>query len=127
MKDDIFKKLQNLLTGSAKITEKIENSAKEEQKDPLLENEEMVNNFMNQILEATWVEEELKNSFAPSYHLSKKEKSYWLLNVSLKILTNIKGGIEIIPVEAGEKTTICMIGHSMYSIPNDLLICSGWN
>jgi len=123
LKDDIFKKLKTILSGSTKSNKDHSQDITENS----LNDEELVNSFMNQILDAAWVEEDLKRTFAPSYHLSKKEKSYWLLNVSLKILTNIKGGIEIIPIEAGEKTTICMIGHSMYSIPNDLLICSGWN
>ena len=89
--------------------------------------EEMVNSFMNQILNASWIEEDLKAMHAPSYHLSKKNKSYWLMNTTLKTLFNITGGIEVIPIEDGKKNTICLIGQAMFSIPNDLIVCSGWN
>lgn len=121
--DDLFKKLQNIMSGSINVAKKEEVEETEDRK----LNEDLVNNFMEQILDVAWVEDELKNSVIPSYHLCKDEKSYWLMNVNLKMLMHIKSGVEIIPVEHGEKNTLCMIGTSMYSIPNELLICSGWN
>ena len=117
MKDDFLNKLKTVLSGSKNsISSDVEK-----------EDEELVNNFMNQILDAAWVEEDLKAMHAPSYHLSTKSKSYWLMNVSLKSLFNIKGGIEIIPINEGNPNTECLIGQSIYSIPNKYIICSGWN
>ena len=40
---------------------------------------------------------------------------------------NIKSGVEIIPIDIGEKDSLCMIGHSIFKIPNDILIYTGWN
>ena len=123
MKDDFLDKLRTILSGSAKINNDLgQETVLDKEKE-----EEMVNSFMNQILDAAWVEEDLKSMHAPSYHLSKKNKSYWLMNTTLKTLFNITAGIEIIPIENGNPNTICLIGQSMYSIPNDLIICSGWN
>ena len=122
MNDDIFKKIKTLLSGSKKLN-----------KEPVIENqvenpdEEMINSFMNQILDAAWVEEDMKAMCAPSYHLSKKSESYWLINTTLKSLFNVSSGVEIIPVEPGKTHTVCLIGQSTFSIPNDLIICSGWN
>jgi hypothetical protein len=127
LKDDILKKLKTLLSGSADLSKKIEVNKAENTVEKLPENEEIVNSIMSQILDSAWVEEELKGTVSPCYTLSKKEKSYWLFNVHLKSYVNIKGGVELILVEVGEKDTICVIGYSMYSIPNDILIYSGWN
>jgi hypothetical protein len=127
LKDDILKKLKTLLSGSADLSKKIEVDKAENTVEKLPENEEIVNSIMSQILDSAWVEEELKGTVSPCYTLSKKEKSYWLFNVHLKSYVNIKGGVELILVEVGEKDTICVIGYSMYSIPNDILIYSGWN
>ena len=118
MKDDFLSKIKTILSGSKKISE---NNDKENSE------EELVNNFMNQILDAAWIEEDLKAMHAPSYHLSTKNKSYWLMNTTVKSLFNIKGGIEIIPIQTGEPNSVCLIGQSMYSIPNKFIICSGWN
>ena len=82
---------------------------------------------MNQILDASWLEEDLKAMCAPSYSLSKKNNSYWLMNTTLKTLMYVKGGIEIIPIENNHPNTLCLIGQSTFSVPNDLIICSGWN
>ena len=123
MKDDFLDKLKTMLSGSIKITKKLE---QEENLDKEKE-DELVNSFMNQILDSAWVEDDLKAMCAPSYHLSTKNKSYWLMNTTLKSLFNIAGGVEIIPIENGDPNTICLIGQSMYSIPNKLIICSGWN
>ena len=123
--DDLFKKLQNIMSGSLNVTSKNEVQKKEDDVKKI--DEDLVNNFMEQILDATWVEDELKSTFTPSYHLSKKQSSHWLMNINLKMLTHIKSGVEIIPIEKGERNTVCMIGKSTYSIPNELLICSGWN
>ena len=49
------------------------------------------------------------------------------MNNSLKIFVNIKGGVELIPIDIGEKDSVCMIGFSMFTVPNDLLIYNGWN
>ncbi len=122
MNDDIFKKLKTILSGSTQLNEDVPIEKKELQND-----EELVNTFMNQILDAAWVEEDMKEMCAPSYHLSKKRNSYWLINTTLKSLLNIKSGIEIIPVEPGKTHTVCLIGQSTFSIPNDLIVCSGWN
>ena len=127
MKDDFLDKLRSVLSGSTKISNDLEIKIKDDNSNKDLDDTELVNSFMDKILDSAWVEDELKSTIAPSYHLSKKENSYWLLNVSLKILTCIKGGIEIVPIERGENNTLCMIGHSMYSIPNNIVICSGWN
>jgi hypothetical protein len=127
LKDDIFKKLQNLLSGSIKLSEELDPYDDQNILDNQKEKADLVNSFMNQILDSAWAEEELKSSIAPSYYLSKDKKSYWLMNTSLKILVNIKGGIEIIPIELGQKKSLCMIGHAIFSIPNDLMICAGWN
>lgn len=127
MKDDFLKKIKEILSGSLNTSEKLESYH-----DPAIvetkDTNELVNNFMDQILDSTWVEEELAASTSPSYYLSKKNKSYWLLNTNLKTLDNIRSGIEVIPIEApGKKTTLCMIGITVYSIPNDILVLAGWN
>jgi len=124
LKDDIFKKLKTVLSGSGKMLKEQNEKELTEKK---IEDEDLINTFMNQILDAAWVEEDLKRTSSPSYHLSKKEKSYWLMNLQLKTFSYVKGGIEIIPVETGDRETICMIGASAFSIPNNLLVCSGWN
>lgn len=118
MKDDFINKLKTILSGSKNID-------KSQTSQPV--DEDLVGNFMNQILDAAWLEEDLKATHAPSYHLSTKSKSYWLMNTTLKSLFNIKSGIEIIPIEAGDPNTLCLIGHSTYSIPNKYIVCSGWN
>ena len=123
MKDDFLDKLKTILSGSKKVNTELEHDALVDKE----KEEEMVNSFMNQILDAAWVEEDLKSMHAPSYHLSTKNKSYWLMNTTLKSLFNINGGVEIIPIENGDPNTICLIGQSTYSIPNNLIICSGWN
>lgn len=122
MKDDFLNKLKTLLSGS-----NLENKNNVDEKVLSKTNEELVNNFMNQILDYAWVEEDLKAMHAPSYRLSTKKESYWLMNTALKSLFNVKGGIEIVPIENGEKNTLCLIGQSTYSIPNKYIVCSGWN
>ena len=124
MKDDVFKKIKSILSGSVQLKKDSENN-KVDQYD---NEEELINSFMNQILDASWLEEDLKKTFAPSYHLSDKQKSYWLLNTHHKILFNVKSGVEIIPIEKQDKDkTLCLIGQSTYIVPNDILVCSGWN
>jgi hypothetical protein len=118
LKDDFINKLKTILSGSKSI----ENNQEQKPVD-----EDMVNNFMNQILDAAWLEEDLKATHAPCYYLSTKSKSYWLMNTTSKSLFNIKCGIEIIPIEPGEPNTLCLIGQSTYSIPNIYIVCSGWN
>ena len=126
MKDDFLKKIKDLLSGSLDLNSKIDHH--DTSKVTSIEtNEELVNNFMNQILDSSWVEDDLKAMNAPSYHLSKKNKSYWLMNTTLKSLFNIKGGVEIIPLEQGKLNTVCLIGQSTFSIPNKYIVCSGWN
>lgn len=122
MKDDMFKKLQNILSGSASVSKEVEISETDDK-----DSQETLNNFLNQILDVAWVEDDLKKTVAPSYYLSKNENSYWLLNTQSKVLMNIKSGVEIIPIENGEKETLCMIGYGIFSIPNKLLVCAGWN
>ena len=113
MKDDFLSKLKTILSGSAKLNKE------EITKDEISKtNEELVNNFMNQILDATWIEEDLKSMHSPSYHLSKENKSYWLMNKSVKSMFNIKGGVEIVPIENGDPNSTCLIGQSLYLIPN---------
>ena len=118
MKDDFMNKIKTILSGSKNIDANQEANPGDE---------ELISNFMNQILDAAWLEEDLKAMHAPSYHLSTKNKSYWLMNTTVKSLLNIKGGIEIIPIKLGEPNTDCLIGQSVYSIPNKYIICSGWN
>ena len=115
MKDEFLSKIKSMLSGSAE-KEITENNS-----------EDLVNSFMNQILDAAWLEEDLKAMHSQSYHLSKKNKSYWLMNTTLKSLYNINGGVEIIPIEAGNPNTLCLIGQSTYSIPNKYIVCTGWN
>ena len=122
MKDDFLNKIKSILSGSRQISN--EKDLNQEKK-PI--DEELVNSFMNQILDSAWIEEDLKAMHAPSYHLSTKNKSYWLMNTTLKSLFNIKGGVEIIPIQSGEPNTLCLIGQSTYSIPNKYIVCSGWN
>lgn len=119
MKDDFMDKLKTMLSGS--------NQANNKELEKKNDNEDLVNNFMDQILDSAWMEDDLKAICAPSYFLSKQNKSYWLMNTTVKSLFNIKGGIEIIPIEAGEPNTLCLIGHSTYSIPNKYIVCPGWN
>ena len=121
MKDDFLSKLKTILSGSKHI--KKETSEKEYSH----HDDELVNSFMNQILDSAWVEDDLKAMHAPSYHLSSKTKSYWLMNTTLKSLYSVRGGIELIPIEAGENSTLCLIGQSTYSVPNKYIVCSGWN
>ena len=122
MKDDFLEKLKTILSGSKQTNNK-ENMNKE----LIVNDEDMVNSFMNQILDSAWVEEDLKAMHAPSYYLSKKNKSYWLMNTTAKYLFNIKGGTEIVPIESGDPNTICLIGQATYSIPNKYIVYSGWN
>ena len=123
MKDDFLNKIKTILSGSSKNITGDEYS----KEDSKAIDEEMVNNFMNQILDAAWMEEDLKAMHAPSYHLSTKNKSYWLMNTTVKSLLNIKGGVEIIPIKTGDPNTECLIGQSIFSIPNKYIVCSGWN
>jgi hypothetical protein len=128
--DDLIKKMKDLLSGSISNAKEKELSDKNDfLKDEVAQsiNEELVNNFMNQIMDAAWVEEDLKKTVAPSYFLKKSDKEYWLMNTQLKILTPIKGGVELIPIEEGTDSTTCMIGFSTYLIPNKLIECPGWN
>ena len=125
MKDDFMDKLKTILSGSKSL-----NTETEEEKDSLNKsdlNDELVKNFMDQILDSTWVEEDLKKTTTPCYYLSKKEKSYWLMNTQLKILMNVKSGVELIPLEQDEKNTTCVIGYSTFIVPNELLFSPGWN
>ena len=122
MNDDFFAKLKTMLSGSKQVNN--EENLKQENKSV---DEEMVNNFVNQILDSAWIEDDLKAMHAPSYHLSTKNKSYWLMNTTIKSLLNIKGGVEIIPIKPGAINTDCLIGQSVYSIPNKYIVCSGWN
>jgi hypothetical protein len=40
----------------------------------------------------------------------------------------IPAGTEIIPVDSDSNDkTLCMIGHSLYLIPNNIINCVGWN
>jgi len=121
----MFKKLQSILSGSTAGSKEVDISepGDEEKKD----SQETLNNFLNQILDVAWVEDDLKKTVAPCYYLSKNEKSHWLLNIQSKVLMNIKSGVEIIPIENGEKETLCMIGYGTFLIPNKLLVCAGWN
>jgi len=120
LKDDFLNKIKSILSGSSQINS-------ENKTENISADEDLVTNFMNQILDSAWVEEDLKAACGPSYHLSKKNKSYWLMNTTIKTMLNVKGGIEIVPIEAGEKNTTCLIGQSMYVIPNKYIVCSGWN
>ena len=121
--DSKIKKIKELLSGSL-------NLAKEE-KNIELENdfskEELANNFLKQIFDSAWVEDELAAQINPSYSLSKNKSSYFLINQQTKTLTHIKSGIEIVPIEEGVKNTTCLIGNCLYTIPNNIIICNGWN
>ena len=121
MKDDFLSKLKTILSGSSQIKkETVENEKNKN-------DEELISSFMNQILDSAWVEEDLKAMHAPSYYLSKKNKSYLLMNTSIKTLLSVRGGIEIVPIEPGEPNTVCLIGQTTYSVPNEYIVYSGWN
>lgn len=122
MNDDIFKKLKTILSGSVQLNKDTGLEAQPQKVD-----EELVGSLMDQILDSAWIEEDLKSMCAPCYYLSKNSKSYWLMNTTLKTLVNIKGGVEVIPIDAGSVNTICLVGQSTYSIPNKYIVCSGWN
>jgi hypothetical protein len=117
--DDSKKKyLKKILSGSSQ-TNKEEIDFKK--------NEKSVEEFLNNILGSSWIEDELQTMTMPSYTLSKKEKSYWLLNTQLKTLMLIKSGVELIPITVGEKFTTCLLGYTTIEVPNNLLIHNGWN
>ena len=69
----MFKKLQNILSGSASVSKEVEISETDDK-----DSQETLNNFLNQILDVAWVEDDLKKTVAPSYYLSKNENSYFL-------------------------------------------------
>ena len=120
MNDDSIKKLRDMLTGSLELMKKGSEKPKQN-----LSPEELANNFLTQLFESSWVEDELAATLSPSYSLSKKKSVHWLMNTQTKTLTYIKGGVEIVPIEQGRDSSICLIGQSTYIIPNDLVICSG--
>tara|TARA_Y100000592_G_C5348220_1_gene257596 strand:- start:57 stop:425 length:369 start_codon:yes stop_codon:yes gene_type:complete len=122
LNDDSIKKLRDMLTGSLELMKKGSEKPKQN-----LSPEELANNFLTQLFESSWVEDELAATLSPSYSLSKKKSVHWLMNTQTKTLTYIKGGVEIVPIEQGRDSSICLIGQSTYIIPNDLVICSGWN
>ena len=122
MNDDSIKKLRDMLTGSLELMKKGSEKPKQN-----LSPEELANNFLTQLFARSWVEDELAATLSPSYSLSKKKSVHWLMNTQTKTLTYIKGGVEIVPIEQGRDSSICLIGQSTYIIPNDLVICSGWN
>ncbi len=123
MNDDSIKKLRDMLTGSLELMKK----KKKEEEQQSLTPEELANNFLTQLFDSSWVEDELAEAMMPSYTLSKVNSVHWLMNTQTKTLSYIKGGIEIVPIEQGEKNSVCLIGQSMYIIPNDLVVCNGWN
>jgi hypothetical protein len=123
--DDKLKKIKDILSGSLK---KIEVESPEEltlpnNQDP----EDLANSFLNEIIDSAWIAEELEKTITPCYLLSKDKESYWLFNVTLKILTKMSGGVELIPIEEGKSESVCLIGFSTYSVPNDLIEYIGWN
>lgn len=130
MTDDLIKKMKDLLSGSlsSNTQEKdIADNGEFLNDESQNINEELINNFMNQIMDSAWVEEDLKKTVAPSYFLKKSDKEYWLMNTQLKILMPVKGGVELIPIESDKDSTTCMIGFSTFLIPNKLIECPGWN
>ena len=120
MNDDIFKKIKSILSGS-------EESLSSQTQSIEKNNEDIVNGLVGQLLDAAWLEEELANMNSPTYTLSRKKSSYWFMNTQTKMLSHIKCGIELTPVEWGDKESVCMIGHSLYKVPNEFLLCTGWN
>ena len=130
MTDDLIKKMKDLLSGSlsSNTQEKdIADNGEFLNDESQNINEELINNFMNQIMDSAWVEEDLIKTVAPSYFLKKSDKEYWLMNTQLKILMPVKGGVELIPIESDKDSTTCMIGFSTFLIPNKLIECPGWN
>ena len=118
MKDDKLKALERLMSGSLDKLEKKSESIDVTVTEGMLET----------ILGSQWVEEELKNSVAPSYMLSKDEAHYWIVNITVKSLQKMPAGIEIIPIgEEGEDKMLCMIGTSAYIVPNEFISYVGWN
>lgn len=124
MSDDIYKKLKSILSGSTELNTLPEG---ETQEDQIAKNEELVNNFMNQILDSAWVEEDLKATFTPSFTLDRKEKTYWLMNVATKTLMPVSSGVEIIPLEKSNTHTLCLIGYNTFNVPNKIIVNLGWN
>ncbi len=123
MKDDNIKKLRDMLTGSLELMKKKKSQGENENTTP----EDLANNFLMQLFNSSWVEDELASNIAPSYTLSRDKKIHWLINSQTKTLAHIRGGIEIIPIEIGEKDSLCLIGQLTYIIPNDLVVYNGWN
>ena len=115
LEDDKLKALEKLISGSlAASGEKIENMSTDQ--------------MIETILGSQWVEEELKNAAAPYYMLSKKENYHWLLDMNLRTFVKVPSGIEVIPIDAeGDNKMLCMIGHSAFLVPNELINCVGWN
>ena len=115
MKDDKFEAIKRLLSGSMSSLSDASGELTTE-------------NVIEAILSSPFIEDELRNSASPYYALSQDEKHYWLLNVNLKTLQKIPAGIEVIPVgEEGMNKMLCMIGHSTFIIPNDIIDYVGWN
>ena len=124
MNDDFkLKKIKDLLSGSLKSLKKNDESIIENNLSP----EDLANNFLQQIFNSAWVEDELAAQHTPTYTLSKEKPSYWLINQQTKTLSFIKAGIEIQPVEEGHANSTCLIGGCLFTVPNDIIICNGWN
>jgi uncharacterized protein YpbB len=124
VKDDPkLKKLKEILSGSLKSLKKTEDVAVESNLSP----EDLANNFLQQIFSSAWVEDELAAQHTPSYTLSKDKPSYWLINQQTKTLSFVKSGIEIQPIEVGQSNTTCLIGNCLFAIPNNIIVCNGWN
>ena len=120
MEDEKLKLLELIMSGSLqkKKTEITEVDNTNITQDALLE----------MLMNTEWMEDELKNSATPYYTLSKEDSHYWLLNMSIKTLMKIPAGTEVIPVDSDSNDkTLCMIGHSLYLIPNNIISCIGWN
>jgi len=114
--NDKLKFLEKFLSGSTK--EEIESKGSEKDQD----------HFLEMIMNSPWIEDELTSAASPGYVLSKEKTSYWLMNLSAKTLHKVPGGVEIIPVESTTNDSmICMIGAAMFLIPNDQIMCVGWN
>ena len=74
--------------------------------------------------------DELKRTASPHYTLKSENevKSLWLFNVNKKIFCNIPVGSDVQIIDAADdESKYCMIGNSVYSVPNEILLYLGWN
>ena len=140
MKDNIVKLFEQLLSGSINNTEKTSESSVptnigniDQNEDTIKHNEEKDNDLesiFKEIISAPWVEEQLLTSgSSPGYMLKKNKKGYyWLIDTQTRAMCKVAATSELFLLEESEdEKTYCMIGTGVYLIPNELIVCLGYN